>query len=68
MTRDVAQKLKYAKPASIYSQFFPALQGLKTKMSSSDPNSGIMLSDTANDIKKKINKYAFSGGQPTLEL
>jgi len=31
-------------------------------MSSSDPNSGILLSDTANDIKKKINKYAFSGG------
>ena len=36
-------------------------------MSSSDPTSGILLTDTANDIKKKINKYAFSGGQPTLE-
>jgi tryptophanyl-tRNA synthetase len=67
MTRDVAQKLKYSKPASIYSTFFPALQGKKTKMSSSDPTSGILLTDTANDIKKKINKYAFSGGQPTLE-
>jgi len=68
MTRDVAQKLKYAKPASIYSTFFPALQGKKTKMSSSDPTSGILLTDSANDIKKKINKYAFSGGQATLEL
>jgi len=68
MTRDVAQKLKYSKPASIYSTFFPALQGKKTKMSSSDANSGILLTDSAADIKKKINKYAFSGGQATLEL
>jgi tryptophanyl-tRNA synthetase len=37
-------------------------------MSSSDPTSGILLTDSANDIKKKINKYAFSGGQATLEL
>lgn len=68
MTRDIAHKLKYSKPASIYSTFFPALQGKKTKMSSSDVNSGILLTDSASDIKKKINKYAFSGGQPTLEL
>ena len=67
MTRDVAQKLKYAKPASIYSTFFPALQGKKSKMSSSDPTTSILVTDSANDIKKKINKYAFSGGQPTLE-
>ena len=37
-------------------------------MSSSDPTSGILLTDSATDIKKKINKYAFSGGQATLEL
>ena len=37
-------------------------------MSSSDANSGILLTDSAADIKKKINKYAFSGGQATLEL
>ena len=36
-------------------------------MSSSDATSSVLLTDTANDIKKKINKYAFSGGQPTLE-
>jgi tryptophanyl-tRNA synthetase len=68
MTRDVASKLHFAKPASIYSTFFPALQGKKTKMSSSDPNSGIILTDSADDIKRKISKYAFSGGQPTVEL
>ena len=36
-------------------------------MSSSDPTTSILLTDTPNEIKKKINKYAFSGGQPTAE-
>lgn len=67
MTRDIAAKLKYEKPASIYSTFFPALQGKKTKMSSSDPTSSILLTDTAADIKKKINRYALSGGGATVE-
>mmetsp|Transcript_31336 Transcript_31336/g.41495 ORF Transcript_31336/g.41495 Transcript_31336/m.41495 type:complete len:197 (-) Transcript_31336:1093-1683(-) len=48
MTRDIAQKLKYKKPASIYSTFFPALQGKKTKMSSSVGTSSILVSDTTN--------------------
>ena len=67
MTRDIAQKLKYRKPASIYSTFFPALQGKKTKMSSSDVNSGILVSDTPEDIKRKINKYAKTGGGQTVD-
>lgn len=67
MTRDIAQKLKYKKPASIYSTFFPALQGKKSKMSSSDPNSSILVSDKAKDIKTKINKYAKTGGGQTVE-
>jgi tryptophanyl-tRNA synthetase len=36
-------------------------------MSSSDPTSGILVTDTQADIKKKINKYAYSGGGATLE-
>ena len=36
-------------------------------MSASDSTSSIFLTDTKNEIKKKINKYAFSGGQQTLE-
>jgi len=67
MTRDIAQKLKYKKPASIYSTFFPALQGKKSKMSSSDPNSSILVSDKPEDIKRKINKYAKTGGGQTVE-
>jgi tryptophanyl-tRNA synthetase len=37
-------------------------------MSSSNPNSAIFMSDTPNQIKKKINSHAFSGGQETAEL
>ncbi|MCL4132939.1 UNVERIFIED_CONTAM: hypothetical protein GTU68_032703 [Idotea baltica] len=67
MTRDVAPRLGFQKPALIHSTFFPALQGASTKMSASDENSSIFLTDTANQIKKKVNKYAFSGGRDTLE-
>ncbi len=67
MTRDVAAKLKYEKPSCFYSIFFPALQGLKSKMASSDPTSSILMTDSPADVKKKINKYAFSGGQITAE-
>lgn len=67
MTRDIAQRLKFPKPTGIYSKFFPALQGFDGKMSSSDPSSAIFLTDTPNQIKNKINKYAFSGGQANIE-
>uniref|UniRef100_A0AC34RHW9 Tryptophan--tRNA ligase n=1 Tax=Panagrolaimus sp. JU765 TaxID=591449 RepID=A0AC34RHW9_9BILA len=67
MTRDAAPRLKYEKPALIFSGFLPALQGATSKMAASDINSCIYISDTANQIKNKINKYAFSGGQPTKE-
>ncbi|XP_072167724.1 tryptophan--tRNA ligase, cytoplasmic-like [Diadema setosum] len=67
MTRDVAPRLGYPKPALIHSTFFPALQGAQTKMSASDPNSSIFLTDTPKQIKTKINKYAFSGGGASVE-
>ncbi|XP_060068960.1 tryptophan--tRNA ligase, cytoplasmic-like [Ylistrum balloti] len=67
MTRDVAPKLKLEKPALLHSTFFPALQGAQSKMSASDPNSSIFLTDTDKQIKDKINKYAYSGGGSTVE-
>jgi tryptophanyl-tRNA synthetase len=67
LTRDVAQKLKYPKPSLIHAKFFPALQGSQTKMSASVDTSAVFMEDTANKIKSKINKYAFSGGGPTVE-
>jgi tryptophanyl-tRNA synthetase len=45
----------------------PGLKGAKSKMSSSDPNSFIALTDNPKTVKNKINKYAFSGGKETLE-
>eukprot|EP01017_Pseudomicrothorax_dubius_P025513 TRINITY_DN2764_c0_g1_i3.p1 TRINITY_DN2764_c0_g1~~TRINITY_DN2764_c0_g1_i3.p1 ORF type:complete len:410 (+),score=127.52 TRINITY_DN2764_c0_g1_i3:92-1321(+) len=67
MTRDVAVRLKYQKTGCIHSKFFPSVKGLDGKMSSSDFNSAIFLTDTQKQIKDKINKYAFSGGGRTIE-
>ena len=36
-------------------------------MSASDPNSSIFMTDTAGQIKNKINKHGFSGGKETEE-
>ncbi|ANB13463.1 tryptophan--tRNA ligase WRS1 [Sugiyamaella lignohabitans] len=67
VSRDVAAKLKYPKPASLYAKFFPALQGPSSKMSASNEASAIFMTDTAKQVAKKINKHAFSGGRATLE-
>ncbi|NWI29244.1 SYWC protein, partial [Sula dactylatra] len=54
MTRDVAPRIGQPKPALLHSVFFPALQGAQTKMSASDPNSSIFLTDTPKQIKTKV--------------
>lgn len=54
-------------PALIHAKFLTALQGAEGKMSASEPNSAIFMSDSPKQIKDKINKHAFSGGQATLE-
>ncbi|CAJ2507594.1 Uu.00g087800.m01.CDS01 [Anthostomella pinea] len=68
LTRDCAARLKYAKPSLIHSRFLDALQGPGSKMSASIDSSAIFMKDTPKQIKDKINKYAFSGGQETAEL
>eukprot|EP00268_Persea_americana_P003001 TRINITY_DN1089_c0_g2_i1.p1 TRINITY_DN1089_c0_g2~~TRINITY_DN1089_c0_g2_i1.p1 ORF type:complete len:212 (+),score=37.05 TRINITY_DN1089_c0_g2_i1:146-781(+) len=67
MTRDVAPRIGFQKPALIESSFFPALQGETGKMSASDPNSAIYVTDSAKDISNKVKKYAFSGGQDSID-
>ncbi|MCJ1447562.1 MAG: hypothetical protein MMC23_008073 [Stictis urceolatum] len=69
LLRDNAHRMRFAspKPALIHSKFLTALQGAGGKMSSSNPNSAIFMTDTPKQIKTKINRYAFSGGQETLE-
>jgi tryptophanyl-tRNA synthetase len=67
LARDAAPRLGYRKPSLIFSKFFPALQGAKTKMSASSDTSAIFVTDSPKQIKHKINKYAFSGGGATAE-
>lgn len=55
MTRDVAPRLGFPKPALLHSTFFPALQGPQSKMSASDPSSSIFLTDTPKQIKQKVS-------------
>ena len=55
------------KTSLILSKFLTALQGPGGKMSASDANSAVFMSDTAAQIKKKINTHAFSGGRTTTE-
>jgi len=66
--RDLAESLGYYKAAMISSKFFPPLTGIEGKMSSSKPETAIWLTDDEEKIRKKIFRYAFSGGQPTVEL
>lgn len=67
ITRDLLPKLGYYKPASIQCSFLPPLTGSEGKMSSSEDTKGILTTDSSEEIKRKINKYAFSGGQATIK-
>ncbi len=67
ITRDILPRMGYLKPASIQNVFIPSLSGVEGKMSSSDPNHAIFVTDNASTVKKKVNKYAFSGGKTSVE-
>ncbi|MGC9148992.1 MAG: tryptophan--tRNA ligase [Sulfolobales archaeon] len=66
--RDLAESFGYYKAAAIHSRFLPPLTGLEGKMSSSKPETAIFLHDDPKTVRTKIMRYAFSGGQPTVEL
>jgi tryptophanyl-tRNA synthetase len=66
--RDVAEGLGFHKTAAIHTKFLPPLQGISGKMSSSaGQETAILLTDDEKTVKDKINRYAFSGGQATVE-
>ncbi|MEM0075834.1 MAG: tryptophan--tRNA ligase [Conexivisphaerales archaeon] len=67
LQRDIAESLGYKKAAAIHSKFLPPLTGIAGKMSASAPETAIYLTDTANEIRKKIWKNAFTGGKATIE-
>ncbi|MEM3899206.1 MAG: tryptophan--tRNA ligase, partial [Candidatus Bathyarchaeia archaeon] len=64
ITRDVAPKLGYYKPAQIHCRFLPGL-GVGGKMSASEPETSIFTIDPPNVVKRKIWN-AFTGGKPTV--
>ena len=66
MTRDIAEKMNYYKPAQIHSKFVPGL-GMLGKMSSSKPETAIFTTDDPEVVDKKVSG-AYTGGQATVAL
>lgn len=69
IARDIGSRYKDNKFIQLSSSYHLFMPGLKEggKMSSSDPTSFIAMTDTPQEVETKINKYAFSGGQATIE-
>jgi len=65
LTRDIASKLGFFKPALLHNKLLPALTG-EEKMSSSSPYSAIYMRDEDPIVKKKIMN-AFTGGRVSVE-
>lgn len=63
VTRDIAQKLRYYKPAQIHCRFLPGL-GPGGKMSASEPETSIFTMDPPELVKRKIWN-SFTGGKAT---
>jgi tryptophanyl-tRNA synthetase len=64
ITRDIASKLGYYKPAQIHNRFLPGL-GIGGKMSSSEPDTAIFTIDPPDVVNRKVWK-AFTGGKGTV--
>lgn len=66
LARDVAarfqKEFRFVLPSSTYQRLLPGLTG--EKMSSSKPETAVFLTDTDDEIKKKL-RNAFTGGLPT---
>jgi len=62
LAREAADKLGWKKPVAIHTPLLPGLKGGErmdshaVKMSKSDPDSGIMIHDSPEDIRRKIKK------------
>jgi len=65
ITRDVAPKLGYYKPAALHCTFLPSLAG-SDKMSASKPESAIYTTDDPKTARKKVLS-AFTGGRVSVE-
>ena len=65
MTRDIARKLDYPKPAQIHCRLLPGLKG-DAKMSASQPETAINTIDTPEAAERKLLE-AFTGGRLTVK-
>ena len=66
VTRDLAERLGYDKPAGIYNKLMPGLFGLNSRMASSRPETAIFATDSEKAMREKI-RNAFTGGRATVE-
>jgi len=77
LARDAADRLKWKKPIALHTPLLPGLKGgnrmdpTASKMSKSDPDSGVLIHDSPEEIKRKISK-AFcppeAEGNPVLDM
>ncbi len=70
LTRDIAEfpEFNFEKPAALHAKFIPSLHGSAKMSSSESAGEGVIfLSDSPKEVEKKIKKYAFSGGQATID-
>jgi tyrosyl-tRNA synthetase len=62
LAREAAEKLKWKVPVALHTPLLPGLKGtnrmdpVANKMSKSDPDSGILIHDSPEDIERKIKK------------
>ena len=64
LVREIFPKMKWKVPVAVHHKLLPGLtkptdtndSQILSKMSKSDPNSGVFIHNTDNEIKKKINK------------
>lgn len=61
LTRDIATKIDYLKPALLHNKLAPSLDGTG-KMSASVPKTTIFTTDTPKDVRAKLSD-AFTGGR-----
>ena len=68
ITRDIVNKLGYYKPAALHCRFLPPLIGPgKMSTSGSARDATIFMTDDAKTVRRKVMRYAFSGGKDTVE-
>jgi tryptophanyl-tRNA synthetase len=64
ITRDIAPRLGYPKPALLHCKFAPGL-GEGGKMSASQPETAIFTTDSKKEVQEKV-RNAFTGGRETI--